>query len=48
MHFVDGAETILLEIHKLGVFHHDVAPRNFCMDASGHMYLLDFEDADIL
>jgi hypothetical protein len=46
--FIDGAEEILHAIHKRGVFHQDAAPRNFCLDATGRMFLLDFENADII
>jgi hypothetical protein len=39
MQFVDKADAILREIHRLGVEHHDPAPRNFCIHSSGCMYL---------
>jgi uncharacterized protein YodC (DUF2158 family) len=48
MQFVDKADAILSEIHRLGVEHHDPAPRNFCIDSSGRMYLLDFETATLI
>jgi hypothetical protein len=46
--FIDNADAILHEVHRLGMTHQDVAPRNFCLDASRHMYLLDFEAAEPL
>jgi hypothetical protein len=45
MQFVEKADIILHEAHRLGVQHNDVAPRNFCIDPFGRMYLLDFETA---
>jgi hypothetical protein len=40
--FVNQADAILQEVLRLGVRHNDIAPRNFCVDDAGHMYLLDF------
>jgi hypothetical protein len=46
--FVDQADAILQEVLRIGVSHNDTEPRNFCVDDSGRMYLLDFEHAKLL
>ena len=43
--FVDKADAIHNKVLQLGVRQNDLAPRNFCVDASGRVYLLDFKSA---
>jgi tRNA A-37 threonylcarbamoyl transferase component Bud32 len=42
-----GMRLALSRIHQAGFIHGDVERRNFCIDGSGHVYLVDLEWAAV-